>query len=192
MHTASVLGLGLLVLGATSVFAPERVYPWLGLGSGLIALGLGAALLVSRLSAWSGASAHDRGHDHRLGLDHPQAHDHAHDHAHAVVAPDAPVLSRKGLLALAVAGGVLPSPTALVVLLASVAVHRVMYGLALIGAFSLGLAAALVVVGVLALRARDVVQRRVSHRTARLVPVLSASAIAMLGLVLTVSGFARL
>jgi len=87
---------------------------------------------------------------------------------------------------------VLPSPTALVVLLASVAVHRVAYGLALIGAFSLGLAAALVVVGVLALRARDVVQRRVSHRTARLVPILSASAIATLGLVLTVSGFAKL
>jgi ABC-type nickel/cobalt efflux system permease component RcnA len=165
------------------------VYPWLGLGSGLIALGLGAALLVSRLSAWSGASATATdGHEHPHEHDHP----HEHGHEHGVLPPDAPVLSRKGLLALAVAGGVLPSPTALVVLLASVAVHRVAYGLALIGAFSLGLAAALVVVGVLALRARDVVQRRVSHRTARLVPVLSASAIAMLGLVLTVSGFAKL
>jgi nickel/cobalt transporter (NicO) family protein len=181
MHTASVLGLGFLVLGATSVFAPERVYPWLGLGSGLIALGLGSVLLVSRLGAWSAPAAHD--HDHAAG------HDHGHgEHTHSHDAPADGVLSRKGLVALAVAGGILPSPTALVVLLASVAIHRVGYGLALIAAFSLGLATALVVVGILALRARDVVQRRMSHRTARLVPVMSASAIAVLGLVLTVNG----
>ncbi len=53
MHTASVLGLGLLVLSAERVFAPERVYPWLGLASGLVALGLGAVLLVSRIHALS-------------------------------------------------------------------------------------------------------------------------------------------
>ena len=53
MHTASVLGLGLLVLSAQRVFAPERVYPWLGLASGLVALGLGAALLVSRIHSLS-------------------------------------------------------------------------------------------------------------------------------------------
>ena len=46
MHTASVLALGFVVLTATQVFAPERVYPWLGLGSGLVALALGASLLV--------------------------------------------------------------------------------------------------------------------------------------------------
>jgi hypothetical protein len=39
MHTASVLALGFVVLTATQVFAPERVYPWLGLVSGLIAFG---------------------------------------------------------------------------------------------------------------------------------------------------------
>jgi len=183
MHTASVLGLGFVVLGATSVFAPERVYPWLGLGSGVIALALGATLLVSRMSRWSAGEAV---HDHADG---EHRHDHGHgEHGHPRAAPDAPVLSRNGLVALAVAGGVLPSPTALVVLLAAVAVHRVGYGLALIAAFSLGLATALMVVGILALRARDVVQRRLSHRAARLVPVLSASAIVILGLVLTVNG----
>src|SRR4051812_16777289 len=187
MHTASVLGLGFLVLGATSVFAPERVYPWLGLGSGVIALALGATLLVSRMSRWSGG---DRSHDD-VHAEHD--HDHRHgDHGHTHAAPDAPVLSRNGLVALAVAGGVLPSPTALVVLLAAVAIHRVGYGLALIAAFSLGLATALMVVGILALRARDVVQRRLSHRAARLVPILSASAIVILGLVLTVNGAKQL
>jgi nickel/cobalt exporter len=95
------------------------------------------------------------------------------------------VLSREGLLALAVAGGILPSPTALIVLLASVALHRVGYGLALLGAFSLGLAATLAAVGGLALRTREVVASRMSGRVGRLLPVASAGAMAGFGLVLT-------
>jgi nickel/cobalt exporter len=176
MHTASVLALGFVVLTLTQVFAPERVYPWLGLVSGLIALGLGAMLLVSRLGRWARPSAADE-HPHHRGRDH------VHEH-------ETP-LSRRGLAALAVAGGILPSPTALVVLLAAIALGRVAYGLALIAAFSLGLAGALVGVGIVALRARDALSRRVSGRTARLVPVLSAASIAMLGLVLTLRGFTQ-
>ena len=52
MHTASVLALGLLVLSLEQTFRPETLYPWLGLLSGLVALGLGAYLLISRLSTW--------------------------------------------------------------------------------------------------------------------------------------------
>ena len=185
MHTASVLALGFAVLTATSVFAPERVYPWLGLASGLIALGLGAALLVSRLGGWGGNRAHEHGEDHD---DHPQHLGSAHSHR----APEGPVLSRKWLTALALAGGILPSPSALLVLLASVALHRVAYGLALIAAFSLGLASALVAVGILALRTRDAVARRMSTRLVRLVPVASAAVIAILGLVLSVNGATKL
>jgi ABC-type nickel/cobalt efflux system permease component RcnA len=195
MHTASVLALGFIVLSATRVFAPERVYPWLGVASGLIALGLGAGLLVVRLGVWS-EDRRGQGHPHGdHGLDHG-GHDHGdpghagHRHPHPM--PDAPPLSRRGLMALAVAGGILPSPTALVVLLASVAVHRVVYGMALIAAFSLGLAVALVGVGVLALGARGLVERRMSGRIARLVPVVSAAAIAGLGIVLTVGGASQL
>jgi ABC-type nickel/cobalt efflux system permease component RcnA len=174
MHTASVLALGFVVLTATETFAPERVYPWLSIGSGLIALGLGSALLLSRLGAWGA-------HDH---------HDHGHAHPHH--GPRDGVLSRRGLLALAAAGGILPSPTALVVLLAAVALHRAVFGLALIGAFSLGLATALVAVGLVAVRARDAVARRMSSRLARLVPVVSASAIVLLGAALAVGGLAGL
>jgi ABC-type nickel/cobalt efflux system permease component RcnA len=86
----------------------------------------------------------------------------------------------------------LPSPTALVVLLAAVALDRIAYGLALIGAFSLGLATALVVVGLVALRARDVVAGRMSGKIARVVPVFSAASIALLGLLLTFRGFIRI
>ncbi|MCI0632440.1 MAG: High-affinity nickel-transporter [Actinobacteria bacterium] len=182
MHTASVLALGFVVLTLTEFFAPERVYPWLGLTSGVIALALGAMLLVSRLSRWSTtAGADERVHDHEHGPGHGPEHGPAHDGP----------LSRRSLTALAVAGGILPSPTAMVVLLAAIALGRVAYGLALIAAFSLGLAGTLVVVGIVALRAGDALSRRVSGRAARLVPVVSAAAIALLGLVLTLRGFAQ-
>jgi ABC-type nickel/cobalt efflux system permease component RcnA len=101
-------------------------------------------------------------------------------------------LSRRGLTALAVSGGILPSPAALVVLLAAVSLGRTALGLALIGAFSLGLAAALIGVGVLTLRARDVAERRLSDRAARLMPVGSAAAIVAMGLFLTVRGVTQL
>jgi nickel/cobalt exporter len=88
-------------------------------------------------------------------------------------------------VALAVSGGILPSPTALVVLLASIALHRLAYGLLLIAFFSLGLAAALTVVGLLAVRARSMVTRRLGTTTAALLPLASAGFILVAGLVLT-------
>ena len=95
-------------------------------------------------------------------------------------------------MALAVSGGILPSPTALVVLLAAVSLGRTGIGLAMIGAFSVGLAVALIGVGVLTLRARDVAERRLTERAARLLPVASAAVIAMMGLFLTVRGVTQL
>ncbi len=180
MHTAAVLALGFVVLTTAEVFAPERVYPWLGLVSGLIAFALGASLLVARLGSRSGTHG---GPDHH----HPSADGTA---GHGQAPPE--VLTRRSLTAIAVAGGMLPSPTALVVLLAAVALDRIAYGLALIGAFSLGLATALVVVGLVALRARDVVAGKMSGKTARVVPVFSAASIALLGLVLTLRGFVQI
>lgn len=201
MHTASVLALGVLVLSLERTFPPERVYPWLGLASGLVALGLGAALLVRRLGAWANVRRTER--ERRVAAAEPRtsgAHDHAHgalDHGHGSgghvhPVPDSPVLSRRGLMALAVAGGILPSPTALVVLLSAVSFQRLAFGLALIAMFSVGLAASLIVVGLLALRARDAVSSRLSTGLGRLIPVLSASVIVVVGVFLTVRGVAQL
>jgi ABC-type nickel/cobalt efflux system permease component RcnA len=187
MHTASVIGLGLLVLYAQSLFPrPEDVYPWLGLLSGVVAIVLGAALFTMRYRAHRRAVAATSAHAHPGSHDHDHEHDHERagdggDHGHVHTVPDAHVLSRKGLVALAVAGGILPSPTALVVLLAAVSLHRVAFGLALIVAFSIGLAAALIVVGVLALRARDLVSRKMTSRLGQLIPLVSASAIVAVG-----------
>lgn len=168
MHTVSVLGIGLLVLWAQRVVEPEQAYPWLGLTAGLVAVAVGVGLLRTRLRT---------DHVHR---------DHTHVHA------DGPSpQSRKGLAAIAVSGGILPSPAALLVLLAAVALHRVAYGLSLIAAFSVGLAAALVVVGVVAIRAKELVARRFHSKAARSLPLFSAGAIAVVGLVLAIRALAQ-
>lgn len=95
-------------------------------------------------------------------------------------------------MGLALAGGILPSPTALVVLLSTVHQHRVGFGLALIAAFSLGLAGALVGVGLVALRARRAVQNRLSGRVAFALPAASAAAILIVGIVLVAQAATRI
>jgi ABC-type nickel/cobalt efflux system permease component RcnA len=173
MHTASVLALGLVVLSAERLFPVEAVYGWLGVASGALAIAIGGALLLTRLRLLRSAR---EGHHH-----------HPHDHDH----PPAP-LSRRGLLALAFAGGALPSPSALVVLLGSISIGRVAFGLTLIAAFSVGMATSLVGAGVLALRARAFVERRSAGRVARFVPVGSAAGIVLVGALLAVRGLAQL
>lgn len=182
MHTFSVVVLGLVTLWASSTFAPESVYPWLSFASGVLVLGLGTWLLRTRIRA----RIHERReHGHR------HSHPHSHDHDHATLPPDVALLSWRGLGAIAVSGGLLPSPAALIVLLGAVAIHRVAFGIALVAAFSVGLAAALTLVGLLVLKARDVVGRK-GGRMTRVLPVLSAAAIALVGAVLTTQAVVNL
>jgi nickel/cobalt exporter len=159
MHTAAVAAVGVLVLSAERLFPAERVYPWLGLAAGAVAVVLGGTLLMARLGG------HGHGHPHRHGPDGPRP------------------LSRRGLVALAISGGILPSPTAVLVLVGAVAVHRVAFGMALVGAFALGLAAALAAVGLLAVRARDALAGRLGGRMAAAVPLVGALAVTVMGLV---------
>ena len=93
---------------------------------------------------------------------------------------------------LAIAGGILPSPTALVVLVSTVSAHRAAFGLSLIVAFSVGLAGALVAVGILALRAREAVSRRLSGRFLRWVSLASAAVIVGVGVFLVAKGAIQL
>jgi nickel/cobalt transporter (NicO) family protein len=92
-----------------------------------------------------------------------------------------PTVSRPRLAALAVAGGLLPSPTALVVLTGALSYHRLGYGLGLIFAFSVGLAAALTGIGLAALRTRRLVAARLSGRLGGLLPLASAGVIGAVG-----------
>lgn len=181
MHTASVLALGLVVFVMARSFPADEVYPWLTLGTGVVALGLGAGLLVARVRA------------RRTGLDPWHGHAHVHHDERSHHSDHGPrVIGGRGLLALAVAGGILPSPAAFVVLTGAVAAHRVGYGLALIFSFSVGLAASLMVVGLLALRARAVVTRSLAGRWVGVIPILSALVIVGFGFFFATKGIAQL
>jgi ABC-type nickel/cobalt efflux system permease component RcnA len=189
MHTASVLSLGLLVITLERTFRPESLYPWLALLSGVVAIGLGAYLMIGRLAAWSDARQEGHEREHAAGDDHDHSHDHGHGHGHTHGFPNGvSPMSSRGLLALALAGGILPSPSALIVMLGAINAHRVGYGIGLILAFSVGLALALIVVSLGALRARAVMTNHLSSFWGRLVPVLSASAIVGVGVFLAVRG----
>ena len=89
MHTASVLGLGLLVITLEQTFRPESLYPWLGLLSGVVAIGLGAYLMIGRLAAWSEARRDDA-HEREHAAEHDHDHDHDHGHTHGLPARRVP------------------------------------------------------------------------------------------------------
>jgi len=111
---------------------------------------------------------------HRHGQDHH--HDHSHDHE----------LSVRSLLGVGISGGLIPCPTALVVLLAAISLHRVGYGLVLIVAFSLGLAATISGIGLVAVSAKRLSARvRLDGKVVRALPALSAAVVLLLGLGMT-------
>jgi len=85
--------------------------------------------------------------------------------AHAAAAP-APV-SRRGLIGMGVAGGLVPSPSALVVLLSAIALGRTAFGVVLVIGYGLGMAATLTAAGFLLVRVRDRLQARAPRAGSR-------------------------
>ena len=92
------------------------------------------------------------------------------------------------LMALGASGGLVPCPSALVLLLGAISLGRVGLGLALLVSFSLGLALVLMGIGVLVLYAKHLVPNSkslTSHPALRFVPILSAAVVVCLGLAMT-------
>jgi nickel/cobalt exporter len=182
-HTIGVFALGLVTLALSQLIVPEQLYPWLNLVSGLLVVGIGAAVLRARLRRrGQGHHHHHHGHHH---------HHHGHDgHARGTVPETGP--SFRSLLAVGVSGGLLPCPSALVVLLAAISLHRVAFGLVLILAFSAGLALSITGIGLVAVLARNAF-RRVSFEgpLVRLLPAVSALVILAAGLAMTVHAVPR-
>jgi ABC-type nickel/cobalt efflux system permease component RcnA len=173
-HTAGVFALGFVTLGLSAFIVPEQLYPWLTLVSGVLVVLVGASVLRQRLRSRPHASALHHHHDHD--------HDHHHDHHHA----HEDALSSKGILGVGVAAGLLPCPSALVVLLSAIALHRIALGLALIVAFSLGLAATITGIGLVAVLARRTFGRlSLDGTVVRRLPAVSAAMILVVGLVIT-------
>ena len=97
-------------------------------------------------------------------------------------------LSKRGLVLLATAGGIVPSPSAVIVLVSAFTVGRIGLGLALVAAFSVGLAATLTTVGLALVAGSRAIGDRGSARLVRVFPVLGAGALLALSLILSVQG----
>jgi nickel/cobalt transporter (NicO) family protein len=171
-HTAGVFALGLVTLGLSALILPEDLYPWLTLASGLLVVVVGAGVLRSHLRARRHRHAHEHGHHHH----------HHHDRRP----------TRRGLLALGASAGMLPCPSALVVLLGAIAQHEVGLGLALIVAFSAGLAATLTVLGLLVVWARRLTAPPRLARALTVAPAVSSVVIIGFGCVLAIRGLPML
>ena len=167
-HTVGVFAFGLVTLGLSQYVVPEQLYPWLSLAAGLLVVSVGAGVLRSRL--------------HELVHRYLPEHEHDHSHAH-----------ERKLLGVGISGGIIPCPTALVVLLAAISLHRVGYGLVLILAFSVGLAVAVTSIGLFAVTAR----RAFAHAgfdgpLVRALPTVSALVVLALGVVMTARALPQL
>jgi ABC-type nickel/cobalt efflux system permease component RcnA len=224
MHTASVLVLAAALYQVDRHARVDVVYPALTIISGVIVMGLGVYLLASRtrwrrarptpvlavatapaapvLVTVGGAAHthlhtfthHDHSHDHTHDRGHEHTHDHIHGHTHHDLPADVPPLSRRGLVLLATSGGLLPSPSAVIVLLAAFAAGRAALGFGLVAAFSVGLAVTLTAVGLALVFGRTAIERRGLDRgrLARWLPIGSAVVVALGGAVIAAQGIARL
>jgi len=163
-------------LPSTSVVAPERVYPYVSAASALIVLGIGTWLV--------GRAVARRAHEH--------AHAHGHAHGHPNAGPsDAQPVGWRALVALGVSGGLVPSASAVLLLLAGLTLRRPDLGVLLIVMFGAGMAAVLVGLGLSLVGAARVARRRfgqhpVARRVASLVPAATAVTVLLLGIALSI------
>jgi nickel/cobalt exporter len=190
-HTSTVFLLGLGVLFFQQYVVPEKIVPVLGVISGLSIVFVGAMLLYRRSMALIDGG---HGHVHLFGS-RPHTHEHqyarrrdgeseqpAHTHM-----PEGSI-TPGSLIALGIGGGLVPCPSALVLMLSAIALGHPGLGLLLLIGFSSGLAAVLMGIGVLALYARNLLPD--SKETAKrpifqLIPVFSAVVVMVLGLAMS-------
>jgi nickel/cobalt transporter (NicO) family protein len=198
-HTTGVLVLGAL-FSASATFAGETVLSVLGVVSGLLVASVGIALGRSALRGQR--NGHDHGHDHGHGHGHGHEHGHGHTHVHRPASEAGSValavdgldhthargLRRITLVGMGIAGGLVPSPSALVVLLGAIALGRSVFGVLLVVAYGVGMAATLTTVGYLVAKAprrlgniRGLAERQVTARLAAVAPVFTAVLVLIVG-----------
>ena len=202
-HTFSVIALGVVMLVAQE-FAPEDIVPWLSLFSGILIVGIGAWLLTKNMKQYysSGTHSHSHGrandhshdhdHDHSHDHDHDHSHDHDHDHghthshggrAHSHAPPER--TGFWGLLSLGISGGIVPCVDALIGLLFAISLNKLVWGLIILCAFSLGLAAVLVAIGILMVMAKPLIERFTGEGLwLQRLPIISAAVVILLGAIL--------
>ena len=195
-HTIGVFALGGVTLALSAFIVPDTLYPWINVVSGLLVVIVGLAVLTGRWRAGHEHSHDEAGahheHEHgsgrvsvrvRLNKGHPeQEHRHGGHHHHHHEAPQ----SIRGLVSVGISGGLLPCPSALVVLLAAISLHRVAFGMLLIVAFSFGLALTITGIGLVAVLAKKAFGRlNMNSPAIRYLPAASALVIVLFGVVMT-------
>ena len=206
-HTTGVFVLGFATLMASRYVLPEKLVPWLSVLSGVALVGVGSSLFWRRLKMLRHAHGHRHGHERKHGDDHHHAHDdHDHEHPHQNLSAGEAIRARD-LITLGVTGGMLPCPSALVVMLAAISAGQVGFGLVLITAFSVGLAAVLTAAGLLMVYSKSFLTRLLARASdartplpgrqflrpmLRRLPVFSAAAVAALGAVIVIQSIGSL
>ncbi|MFF5956266.1 HoxN/HupN/NixA family nickel/cobalt transporter [Streptomyces luteogriseus] len=218
-HTAGVLAMG-LILTAGGGFVGERLLGWLGAVSGAVIAVLGMVLTMTAVRAlrtgrppahWH--HGHRHGHTDSETREHTDAHGHPHDHphghehrratgpshsreahAHETDSRETGAPRRTGLPALlgvGLAAGLVPSPSALVVLLGAIALSRTSFGVLLVVGYGVGMALTLATAGLLlsggGSRLAALSERRLPslRRYTRYATVLTALAVLVVGISLT-------
>lgn len=200
-HTLGVFALGLLSIFASQYWTKEDLLPWIETASGLMIFVIGISLVVRFLRARSTDHDHSHGHGHLhhhtdggsssedAPLVRAETHHHHHDHHH--LPADGSAITWKGLIGLGIAGGLLPCPSALVLLLAAISLDRIGFGMLLVAAFSLGLASVLTIVGLLFVKGRGVLESAPRMMAlGRILPLVSSLLIVVIGAAIIIRALA--
>jgi nickel/cobalt exporter len=186
-HTAGVFLLGAVTLLAGQFLVPERVIGWLTIGSGFLVVLLGAGLVLR--AARGSRASHDHEREHERSHEHGLPHEHPHPHRE---------LRARNVVALGLAGGMVPSASALIVLLVAITTGRLLFGLVLIVAFGVGMSLILGGLAVATTMVRGAVTASggiASHplvrRAASAVPLVAGVAVLAAGLAVTLGALAR-
>ncbi len=192
-HTSGIVVVAALATFGSAWFLPQRVEAYVAVLTGLLVIGMGVWVLWTQPASWR-AHAQSHQHDDAAGPHHHHGdargyHRHgwgpAHTHDVGFESGHRPSLAI--LLGLGIAGGLLPDPGALAILLAALASGKVMLGLFTVLVFSLGFASVLVVVGIAAAMVGDLVLGWLDSRWVGRLQVAAAALIVLVGLVLTVT-----
>ncbi|HXG82581.1 MAG TPA: sulfite exporter TauE/SafE family protein [Pyrinomonadaceae bacterium] len=195
-HTLSVFALGIVALFASEYILPERLIPFLSFVSGLLVFFIGLTLFKNRLFSILGYksenhSADEHAHDAEiLQNDDARAdsqNDFTHTHGGSTHTHAPPKqIGWRSLLALGISGGLLPCPSALVLMLSAISLNRIGYGLVLTLVFSFGLAATLTGVGLVFLYVGKFFDNPAlsENRLVKALPVFSAFVITCVGAII--------
>jgi nickel/cobalt transporter (NicO) family protein len=207
-HTLGILVLAALVVGAQGILPPDVVVTMAPLVAAISIVLIGGWMLVGegrrRWRLRSAASAHAQAHAPRDEHEHVEADEQDHDHdtdehshggvRHSHLPPPGSTISWRSLFVLGLAGGLIPSTSALLILLGSIAAGRPAFGFVLVVAFGLGMALVMGGIGLALVQARGRLDRVDATsplgRLTGYVPLAASVLVFSLGVYLTVQAVA--